>query len=137
MTRINVVPVQWLSRKHLVAEYREIVRVFALVRNANDSGRLESIKIPENYILGTGHVKFFYDKLTWVTDRYIELVDQMTSRDYVTNPVPIRDLLEGIPVRNMGHYKPSKRDLKINLERLIDRNTDLSHTVYELKIACL
>lgn len=30
MTRINRIPVEELSRQHLVAEYRELPRVFAL-----------------------------------------------------------------------------------------------------------
>ncbi|MBP7000765.1 pyrimidine dimer DNA glycosylase/endonuclease V [Amaricoccus sp.] len=32
MTRINVVPPEELSRAHLVAEYRELPRVFGMVR---------------------------------------------------------------------------------------------------------
>ena len=44
MTRINVVPVQELQREHLVAEYKEIVRVFALARAAQYE--LHKKKIP-------------------------------------------------------------------------------------------
>ena len=34
MTRINCIPVEELSTPHLIAEYRELPRVFALAHNA-------------------------------------------------------------------------------------------------------
>ena len=38
MTRINVVPVEELTNKHLMAEYHEITRIFRLVREAQNRG---------------------------------------------------------------------------------------------------
>ena len=63
MTRINVVPVGELSQLHLVAEYREITRLpknltKSLSRKAKEFNMDE---IPPDYVLGKGHVKFFYD----------------------------------------------------------------------------
>lgn len=55
MTRINCVPVEELTDKHLLAEYRELPRIFNLARAVEDA--------PTEYVLGTGHMKFFYDKL--------------------------------------------------------------------------
>lgn len=40
MTRINCVPVTELSQKHLVAEYREIGRVYALAVSAYNRARI-------------------------------------------------------------------------------------------------
>ena len=63
MTRINVVPVKELTNKHLVAEYREIMR---LPKNLNTSlnrkGKPFNMnEIPEDYVLGSGHVKFLQE----------------------------------------------------------------------------
>lgn len=61
MTRINVVPPDELCDKHLLAEYRELPRVFSLARPDAD--------IPPVYVLGKGHVTFFYNKLTFLAKR--------------------------------------------------------------------
>lgn len=82
MTRINVVPVQELSQKHLCAEYRELPRVFALAHKASISPKPWTDKQPSSYCLGTGHVLFWYDKLQWLSDRHKELTQEMLNRGY-------------------------------------------------------
>lgn len=57
MTRVNCIPVQELTVKHLVAEYREIPRLFKLARI------LKPNEFVPLYTLGAGHCKLFYDKL--------------------------------------------------------------------------
>lgn len=47
MTRINLIPVQELTNKYLIAEKHEITRVFALAKNS------KSPKIPNTYRMGT------------------------------------------------------------------------------------
>lgn len=60
MTRINLVPPEELSRQHLVAEYRELPRIFALVRAAQGKGlKPANIKAPAVYVLGRGTKKQF------------------------------------------------------------------------------
>lgn len=60
MTRINLVPVSELSDQHLIAEYRELPRIFNLVLNAQYKGKYPlDFKISDTYLLGTGHVTFF------------------------------------------------------------------------------
>lgn len=74
MTRINLVPPEELHRLHLIAEYRELPRVFSLAR--------EGVEIPETYTFGHGHVKFFYNKLWFITLRHRLLVLEMERRGY-------------------------------------------------------
>jgi hypothetical protein len=74
MTRINCVPVQELTDKHLLAEYRELPRVFKLARRCPDA--------PKNYTLGAGHVKFFYDKLLYCQKRQVQLYEEMKLRGF-------------------------------------------------------
>src|SRR5690606_3058429 len=79
MTRINCVPVQELSGPHLVAEYRELPRVFALAQKAAGRGALFQ---PTTYTLGKGHLLFFYTRLSYLARRHTELIEEMKRRGY-------------------------------------------------------
>ena len=83
MTRINVVPTAELTTKHLVAEYREITRLPKNLKQSLNRAKPFSLnEIPLHYVLGTGHVKFFYNKMLFLQKRYEELVNEMLSRGY-------------------------------------------------------
>lgn len=116
MTRINVVPVEELHPKHLVAEYREIVRVFALSRK--DVGKIQP---PEKYVLGAGHVRFFYDKLAFILNRYKALIDEMIRRGYNPKPVDLAELVSGIYIGKFNDYVPTDEALALNRQRIKDR----------------
>lgn len=81
MTRINVVPVADLVNLHLLAEYRELPRVFALAAAASLRPDWRK-KQPEAYTLGRGHVLFFYDRLKWLARRHRQLVRELQRRGY-------------------------------------------------------
>lgn len=117
MTRINLVDPSALHHKHLVAEYREIVRVFALVRNA----QYKPVQMPKEYTLGTGHVKFFYDKLGFILSRYQSLVSEMQRRGYNPNPISSAKLTNGIDSRWFGGYSPTPQAVQINKQRILER----------------
>lgn len=78
MTRINVVPVTELTNKHLIAEYRELPRIYKAALKFYLRG--DKSIIPSTYRLGEGHVKFFYNKLGFINKRHKELINEMTSR---------------------------------------------------------
>lgn len=123
MTRINVVPVETLSRPHLQGEYKEITRVFGLVRKAQARGKNKwNLNIPKEYTLGIGHVTFFYPRLGYILNRYKELVSEMRNRGYKPNPIPDEDLLEGIHQSWLGDYEPTEEAIKINLQRIKERS---------------
>lgn len=83
MTRINTIPVSELERQHLIAEYREIGRIFDVACKAELRGYTpESYKIPAEFCLGAGHVKFFTDKLIFIEKRFTDLVNEMINRGY-------------------------------------------------------
>lgn len=88
MTRINVIPPELLSNAHLMAEYRELPRIFTSVRKSLDKYGLQyTIKdINDSYCLGKGHVKFFYNKLPWIFNRYLLLINELLSRGYKLDP---------------------------------------------------
>lgn len=126
MTRINVVPVETLSRQHLQGEYKEITRVFGLVRKAqkrkiNKYNFHQKIKQPSEYTLGRGHVYFFYTRLKWVVERYEQLSDEMRARGFQPNQIPSEELTDGIDNWWQGDYTPTPEAIKINMKRIEER----------------
>ena len=120
MTRINVVPPGELTGKHLVAEYRELPRVFGLARNY--SKLLNPDPLPQTYTMGTGHVRFFYDKLAWLATRHQELVEEMWDRNY--NPQFTHNLAElhnDIDPALWNDWQPTPEALAINRARIAER----------------
>ena len=112
MTRINCIPVEELTREHLVAEYRELPRVFNLSRT--------NAKIPATYCMGAGHVTFFYDKLGYLFKRQHQLYDEMRARGYNANYHP--DGLKDIgPRENWNDWEPDAAAMEINRSRIADR----------------
>lgn len=122
MTRINVVPVNELTRQHLVAEYRELPRIYNLVRKRIELGNKPTdIKCPPKYTLGKGHVLFFYNKLKWLTDRYDSLCNEMKQRGYTVNYGDSTKLVNGIPDEWFGTFEIDDEMLAINRQRINDR----------------
>lgn len=119
MTRINVIPPSRLSSKHLVAEYRELPRVFGLVLKAIERG--EKPNLVGQYSMGKGHVRFFFPRLQWLLTRYDNLVVEMKRRGYrprYAQPARIDD----IPREWWGDWKPTAVDIETNMVRLRERD---------------
>lgn len=125
MTRINCIPVEELHDKHLVAEYRELPRVFTLC--ANHIKRGKTIPLQSSYTMGKGHVLFFYDKLLWLSLRHQQLVNEMKKRGF--NP-KFDQLLQAkfsyIPLDYWNMWSPTNDDMKINRERIELRLSEMS-----------
>jgi deoxyribonuclease (pyrimidine dimer) len=117
MTRINCVPVQELTREHLVAEYRELPRLAAFA--ASKYARNPGFVPPPTYRLGKGHMDFFVDKGQWLADRHAQLVEEMRRRGYQVNfPDYPRDKH---PQAWMGGWQPNEVDMAINRDRIAER----------------
>lgn len=123
MTRINVVPVEELVRQHLVAEYRELPRVFGLATAALASGRLNKNHLPQTYRLGAGHVLFFYDKLGFLYERQLQLFDEMKRRGYhpALDPKELRRYRVKSDASIWNGYTPTPEALAINRARISER----------------
>ena len=122
VTRINCVPAAELTRPHLVAEYRELPRIFGLVRAAIVRGeKPDDRRNPTEYLLGRGHVRFFYPRLGYLAKRQEELIREMLRRGYsptFTNPA---GLLIGIPAEWHGDWIPSDVAIALNRARIAER----------------
>lgn len=78
--------------------------------------------MPTDFTLGTGHVKFFYDKVGYLLERYSRIYDECVSRGY--NVTPFFDAFEGIPENLFNFYKPKSKDRQITLQRLKEKDYD-------------
>ena len=116
MTRINVgIPPVELTGKHLIAEHREIKRI----PNCVAKGKYSMKGIPDKFKLGTGHVKFFYNKLLYLKNRYIKLYEECINRGFnVQNYIGAWD---NVPKELMNDYKVRANDIRIIRERINEK----------------
>lgn len=122
MTRINVVPPSELSDKHLGAEYRELPRIFGLVRAAAERGeRPTDSRNPAEYVLGKGHVRFFYPRLGYLQKRYEQIVAECYKRgrkvSFAEAPTP-----KGISEEWFGDWVPDDAAMALNRQRILERS---------------
>src|SRR5690625_3700047 len=124
MTRINCVPVQELSGPHLIAEYRELPRVFALAHKAALRG---SFSQPDAYTLGKGHLLFFYTRLGYLSKRHVELVEEMKRRGYTPTFSGVRRSdFPDIPDAYWCDWQPTAEALRLNRARIKERQEQKS-----------
>lgn len=122
MTRINCIPPSELVDKHLVAEYRELPRIFGLVKKAQERGLTPlNINATPDYVLGTGHVKFFYDKLQYLQKRQQMLINEMRKRVFKPKFVNVEELMQGINQMWYGDWEPDEKAMAINRARIKER----------------
>lgn len=118
MTRINVgIPPKQLCRQHLLAELREIKRIPNMLPKANLKD------LPTKFTLGTGHVRFFYDKGLYTLRRYRSLYNEAQARGY-----NVTDFLEAWLVYDKPEYKyllndwePTDADRQLIEARIAER----------------
>lgn len=120
MTRINLVPVQELSDSHLLAEAREIKRI----PNCILKGKFSINKITEHYKMGRGHVSFFYNKISWLSYRYLQLYKECINRGFVVkNYFPTFEKL--IHNKDFFHlinnWIPTEQDIRVSRTRIAEK----------------
>lgn len=123
MTRINCIDPSLLCQQHLVAEYRELPRIFSSVRKAVERGeRPNDKRNPTAYKLGSGHVRFFYPRLGYLLKRQTQICDEMRKRGITVNfPAPTRDKFNDIPDEWFGDWQPDHTAIAINEARIAER----------------
>lgn len=115
MTRINLVPVEQLSDVHLRAEYYELPRISKRARRAPEA--------PDQYVRGTGHMLFFYDKGEYLRRRFEEkIVPEMQRRGFKTNFTKYRMHPEGLNL----DWTPSPEEVKVSEEWLALKTLEIN-----------
>jgi len=120
MTRINLVDPKLLTKQHLIAERRELPRIFTRVKKPVDLR-----KTPTSYRMGTGHVTFFYDKIKFLRNRYVELCDECLRRGVnIDTELSVKILSDSydIPPELNFDWVPCDKDIQVNLQRLIEKD---------------
>ena len=113
MVRINLIEPAALADQHLVAEYNEILMLLGYVRRYP-----EKKGIPEEYLLGPGHIKFFKDKLRYIKQRHELLKKEMQLRNFKTEKT-IK--LSEFPRNLHGDWKPKPKDKAVIKKRIIEK----------------
>lgn len=125
MTRINLLPPEELHDRHLVAEYRELPRLFSLIRAWQARPRREPL--PATYRLGQGHVLFFYNKAPWLLARQRALIAEMRRRDMQPRFEAEATLLDGIDLTQcLVHWEPTPEEVALNRARITARLAEMA-----------
>ena len=127
MTRINLVEPSQLTDKHLMAEYRELPRVFTAVLKLQEQGKsLSDVDIPNSYVLGQGHVKFFYNKINWIERRYSCLHKELKSRNFKLDRSLFNEVMIGQSKISSEwccvEFIPSPEEIYLNMARICKRS---------------
>ena len=129
MTRINVIPVEELTDNFLLAEYFELPRMWPLIYRAIQK---DDRQIPEAYRLGSGHLRFFYNKFRWLDRRHAQLWAEGHRRALSLQKEPgieifpsdIEELLKAAEMMGddvsfwFADYQPTAEAIQLNLDRL-------------------
>ena len=120
MTRINLVDPEELTDQHLVAEYREIFMVGSALQRSLRSPNWNENRIPEAFTLNKGHVMFFYNKGSYLNERYVRIIHEMRARGM--NPDTDRTFKrEQWPDELFNDWSPTEADKDIVRERIAIR----------------
>ena len=115
MTRINLIPPTELCDQHLLAEHRELTRI----PNAVAKGKFHLKGQPEEYKLGEGHVRFFFNKTAFLKRRYDELHKECKARGFKVQYI-WPETLPSSPELWLD-YQPTDAALEINRQRIQER----------------
>jgi hypothetical protein len=116
VTRINAgIPPANLTDRHLIAEHREITRIPRAVAK----GRYSMQGQPDEFTLGSGHVKFFYDKLQYLRERYHQIYQECIKRGF--NVQNRSSSWDDVPHEMMGRWEPDDRAREIIQQRIDER----------------
>ena len=110
-----------------MAEYREAKRI----PNTIKSGKAVLKNIPDKFTLGAGHVKYFYNKLGYLKNRYYALYDECLRRGF--NIQDYRECFDNIPEYLMGDVKYSATDREIVEERICEKLAGMENIHYLCK----
>lgn len=124
MTRINAnIPPENLTDQHLLAELRELPRVPNTVSRMAP-GFLKSLELPNEFCLGEGHVKFFYNKMPFLKDRYNSLINEAEVRGFNVKYFPhLFNFSFGEETEDFKNQEQANELIKVRIaERILNSN---------------
>lgn len=124
MTRINVgISVEELPNDLLFTEYREIIRIPNAILTGKAKWLPDFSDIPPTFRLSEGHVKFFYNKLAFLSHRHHLLFEECLVRDIAVQDTSSSFVAVSTPPYQelWGNYTPTQRDREIILRRFAEK----------------
>lgn len=135
MTRINLVPPRELMDQHLFAEFREIKMIGPSLRRTLTAARNAKLfmepdpvlrvlkRIPPDYVLGKGHVSFFYNKGLYLSRRFEQLKAELDRRGINYNKDGSNDSLHQFMMQPPwnGDYTPTDAALVLIRARIAEK----------------
>ena len=130
MTRVNLVPPEELTDQHLFSEFRELKMVpkslARSLRGAERRGVADPVawvlaRCPREFVLGKGHVSFFYDKGTFLRRRYAAVRAELlrrASHDFNRDAQLDPDMIFDRDPRLLGEYAPTPADVQRSRDRI-------------------
>lgn len=119
MTRINLISTKKLADQHLMAEYRELPRIFTYVKKY---GIPDNNDIPDKYKFGKGHIKFFSNKLKFLSDRYSKIVDELKRRNFDISFEELKPFCyELLDSNKQIKYQPTKEEIDTSKKRILEK----------------
>ena len=132
MTRINITT--RLSDELLVNALGEEPRVLTAVVNRIEKGK-HFKDIPKEFTLGTGHMKFFYNKCLYIWNRYTDLRFEYGKRflkhyslDHLESVVNKVDYIENNTPHLFNNWTPSEGDIQLVKQRILERSKGYTRT---------
>jgi deoxyribonuclease (pyrimidine dimer) len=114
--------VQDLADQHLFAEWREIKMAPQMLRRSLKTQSIDEIlkKISPTYTLNKGHGYFFFDKMTWLANRYTELTYELVNRDYNISEHSTMDIFfKEIPEEfTLDRWVSNTAEVAVNVARI-------------------
>jgi len=77
-------------------------------------------EIPSEYVLGKGHVKFFFDKFEFLHKRHIEITKELLLRGYKLNYTD-SSIFASVDKKWYNDYVPTEKEIETNRRRVIER----------------
>ncbi|AHX01077.1 putative deoxyribonuclease [Nitrincola phage 1M3-16] len=122
MTRINLIDPSLLTDQHLLAEHRETTRIPNTIKSGKAKvDKVSLAKTPYKYTLGTGHIKYFYRKLSWLKKRYEDVTEECIRRGFNVKNIWPEGLEQDFPHLFLDRDVVTEESLKINVERVLLR----------------
>lgn len=108
--------------QHLLAEAREITRLPKnLEQSLNRKSKAFSFaEIPPDYVLGKGHVRFFYDKFKWLEKRFEQLIEECENRGFNLTHKD-SSIFQNVPSKFYNDWQVSEKAKELNKARIEER----------------
>ena len=118
MTRIYCTPVDQMSIKALKGEYRQIcvlqLHVSKVLRRGTNPLDSTQMLRPDHYKFGEGHLRFFYDKLSYALKRQIDIEFELRKRKIKPRKPSFSLQNYSFPIQLLNDWEPTPEAIELS-----------------------